>query len=167
MIRVRRFGALNGPFAKWSSLAAKLCSCSPFSHMTSSRPAIIWLITSLCWLAAAFLVVTGLLTAFGIVPLRAGAFLLEGLELMGPVIFFLVAAASTAIGFALIFRWPGARRIAIVFFALFGFAAIPSISSAVMGFRWLIIATEGAKLLSSVLVIFYLMQPDVVAYFER
>jgi len=135
--------------------------------MTSSRPAIIWLITSLCWLAAAFLVVTGLLTAFGIVPLRAGAFLLEGLELMGPVIFFLTAAASTAIGFALIFRWPGARRIAIVFFALFGFAAIPSISSAVMGFRWLIIATEGAKLLSSVLVIFYLMQPDVVAYFER
>ena len=167
MIYSTRFGALNEPFAKWSSLAAKLCSCSPFPHMTSSRPAIIWLITSLCWLGAAFLVVTGLLTAFGIVPLRAGAFLLEGLELMGPVIFFLAAAASTAIGFALIFRWPGARRIAILFFALFGFAAIPSISSAVMEFRWFVIATEGAKLLSSVLVIFYLMQPDVVAYFER
>jgi hypothetical protein len=135
--------------------------------MTSSRPSVIWLIASLCWLSAAFLVITGLLTAFGIVPLRAGAFFLEGLELMGPVIFLVAAAVSTALGFALILRWPGARRLAILFFALFGFAAIPSISSAVVEFRWLIIATEGAKLLSSVLVIFYLMQPDVVAYFER
>jgi hypothetical protein len=135
--------------------------------MTSSRPAVIWVIASLCWLSATFLVITGLLRAFGIVPLRSGAFLLEGLQLMGPVIFFLAAAASIAIGFALILRWPGARRLGILLFALFGFAAIPSISSAVMEFRWLILATEGAKLLSCVLIIFYLMQPDVVTYFQR
>jgi hypothetical protein len=135
--------------------------------MTSSRPGLIWLMASLYWLSAAFLAITGLLTAFGIVPLRSGSFLLEGLELMGPVIFFLAGGASTAIGFALIRRWRGARRLAILLFALFGFAAIPSISSAVMEFRWFVIATEGAKLLSAVLVIFYLMQPDVVAYFER
>jgi hypothetical protein len=135
--------------------------------MSSSRPAVLWLMVSLCWLSGAFLAISGLLATFGIVPLRTGSFLLEGLELMGPVIFFLAAAASTTVGFSLILRWPGARRIAILFFALFGFAAIPSISSAVMEFRWFVIAPEGAKLLSSVLVIFYLMQPDVVAYFER
>ena len=128
---------------------------------------IIWLIASLCWLGAAFLVLTGLLTAFGIVPLRSGSFLLEGLEVMGPIIFFLAAGASALIGFALILRWPAARRLAILLFALFGFAAIPSISSAIAEFRWFVIATEGAKLLSSVLAIFYLMQPDVVDYFQR
>jgi hypothetical protein len=135
--------------------------------MTSPRPSVIWLIASLCWLSAAFLVIIGLLTALGIVPLRSGSFLLEGLELMGPVIFFLAAAASTVVSFALVFRWRGARRLTILLFALFGFAAIPSISSAVMEFRWFVIATEGAKLLSSVLVIFYLMQPEVVTYFRR
>lgn len=128
---------------------------------------VVWVIASFCWLSAAFLVITGLLTTFAILPLRSGAFLLEGLELRGPVIFFLAAAASTSIGLALMLRWLGARRLGILFFALFGFAAIPSISSAVIEFRWLIIVTEGLKLLSSVLVIFYLMQPDVVAYFER
>ena len=134
--------------------------------MTSSR-LVIWLIASLCWLSAAFLVVTGLLTAFGILPLRSGAFLLEGLELMGPGIFFLAAAASTAVGFALIFRWPGSRRAAILLLALFGFAGIPSMSSALAEFRWFATATQAAKLLSSVVGIFYLMQPDIVAYFER
>ncbi len=122
---------------------------------------------SFCWLSAAFLVIAGLLTIFRIAPLRSGSFLLEGLELMGPVIFFLAAGASAFIGFALILRWPGARRLAILLFALFGFAAIPSISSAVTEFRWFVIATEGAKLLLSVLAIFYLMQPDVVDYFHR
>jgi len=135
--------------------------------MRSSRPAVIWVSASLCWLSATFLVVTGLLTTFAIVPLRSGAFLLEGLELMGPVIFFLAAAAATAIGVALMLRWPGARRLAILLFALFGLAAIPSISSAIGEFRWFVIASEGVKLLSSVLVIFYLMQPEVVTYFQR
>jgi hypothetical protein len=135
--------------------------------MTSSRPLTIWLIASLSWLSAAFLVITGLLTAFGIVPLRSGAFLLEGLELMGPIIFFLAAAVSTAIGFALILRWPGARRLGILLFALFGLAGIPSISSGIAEFRWFVIATEGAKLLFSVLVIFSLMQSEVVTYFQR
>ena len=135
--------------------------------MRSSRPAVIWVIASFCWLSATFLVITGLLTTFAIVPLRSGAFLLEGLELMGPVIFFLAAAASTAVGVALMLSWPGARRLAILLFALFGLAAIPSISSAIAEFRWFVIASEGVKLLSSVLVIFYLMQPEVVTYFQR
>jgi hypothetical protein len=135
--------------------------------MMPSRPAVIWLIASFCWLSAAFLVITGLLTASGIVPLRSAAFFLEGLELMGPGIFFLAAGVAAVIGFALILRWPGARRLAILLFALFGFAAIPSISSAVMEFRWFVIAAEGAKLLASVLAIFYLMQPDVVDYLRR
>lgn len=92
--------------------------------------------------------------------------MLEGLELMGPLIFFLVAGTATTIGFALLRRWPGARRLAILLFALYAVAAIPSISSAVTEFRWFVIVTEGAKLLLSVLVIFYLMQPDVAAYFQ-
>ncbi len=86
---------------------------------------------------------------------------------MGPGIFFLAAGTSTALGLALLRRWPGARRGAILLFALFGGAAIPAISSAVVEFRWLFMVSEGAKLLSSVLVIFYLMQPEVVAYFRR
>jgi hypothetical protein len=164
MIHSTLFRALNAPFAKCSSLAAKLCSCSPSHDIFSPRGHLANSIS--LRLSAAFLVITGLLTTFGIVPLRSGSFLLEGLELMGPVLFFLAAAASSAIGFALILRWPSARRLAILVFALFGFAAIPSISSAVMEFPWFVIATEGAKLLSSVLVIFYLRQPDVVAYFQ-
>jgi hypothetical protein len=86
---------------------------------------------------------------------------------MGPIIFLLISAASTAVGFALIFRWPGSRRVAILLLALFGFAAIPSMSSALAEFRWFAAATQAAKLLSSVFGIFYLMQPDIVAYFER
>jgi hypothetical protein len=154
------------PLCKVEQLSCKALQLLTFD-MSSSRPVIIWLIASLCGLSAVFLVITGLLTSFGIVPLRSGSFFLEGLELMGPVIFFLAAGATTVIGCALILRWHGARHLAILLFSLFGFAAIPSISSAVMEFRWFVIATDGAKLLSSVLVIFYLMQPDVVAYFQR
>jgi hypothetical protein len=147
-------------------------SCKALQLLTSMachrhRPKVIWLIASLCWFAAAFLVITGVLTTLDLAPLRSGAYVLEGLELLGPVIFFLAAGTTTAIGFALLGRWPAARRLAILLFALIGFAAIPSISSAVTEFRWFVIVTEGAKLLSSVLVIFYLMQPYVVAYFQR
>ena len=91
--------------------------------MRPSRPVVIWLMASFCWLSAAFLIITGLLTNYGIVPLRSGAFLLEGLELMGPLVFFLVAEASAFIGFALILRWPDARRLAILLFAIFRFCS--------------------------------------------
>jgi hypothetical protein len=135
--------------------------------MSVPRPNPIWLIASLCWIVAAFLIVTGALTTLHRLPLRSGAYVLEGFELMGPVVFFLAAGTAATVGFALLRRWPGARRLAILLFALFASAAIPSISSAVMEFRWLVIVTEGAKLLSSVVLIFYLMQPETVAYFQR
>ncbi len=160
--------------AKWSSLAATVCSYSSFSHirisptgMLVSRPKSVFVIACLCWLVAAYLAVTGILAAFGVQPLRSGAFLLEGFELMGPVIFFLTAVVTAAIGFALIKRLSFARRLAILLFALVGFAAIPALSSAVLEFRWLTLTAEGAKLLVCVLVIFELMQPDVVDYLQR
>ena len=130
------------------------------------RPPGILLIAGACCTAAVFLVITGTLTSFGRLPLRSGAFLLEGFELMGPLIFFLVASLALIVGLALLKPWTLGRRIAIILFALFGFAAIPSVSSAVMEFRWLTLCGEGLKLLSSVLAIFYLLQPDVIDYFQ-
>jgi hypothetical protein len=135
--------------------------------MLVSRPKIVSLIVCLCLLTATFLLITGLLTAFGIQPLRSGAFLLEGLETMGPAIFFLIGLVIGAIGWAVFHRWRGARRLAMLVFALIGFAAIPALSSAVADFRWLALVAEGLKVLTCMLVIFNLMQPDVVEYFQR
>jgi hypothetical protein len=135
--------------------------------MTSSRPNVIWLIASLCWIGAGFLVITGVLIALGRAPLRSGAYVLEGLEVMGPAMFFLTALIATAIGFALLRRWPGGRRIAMLLFAFFGLAAVPAISSAVAEFRWFATVTEGLKPFFAVLMIFHLMQPEVVDYFQR
>ncbi len=135
--------------------------------MLVSRPKSVLVIACLCWFVAAFLAITGILATLGVQPLHSGAFLLEGLELMGPVIFFLAAVVTVATGFALTKRMPFARRLAILLFALIGFAAIPALSSAVVEFRWLTLTEEGLKLLVCVLVIFQLMQPHVVDYFQR
>ncbi len=82
-------------------------------------------------LVSAFLFVTGALAAAGRVALSRAAFLLEGLQLMGPTVFFLVGSvvAVSAIGLLGLRNW--ARRTTSVLLAVTVGGAIPAISSAV------------------------------------
>ena len=45
--------------------------------------------------------------------------------------------------------------------------AVPTVSSAVVDFRFLTLAREGAKVILGVLVLFYLRQPEVRAAFQN
>jgi hypothetical protein len=118
-------------------------------------------------LVSAFLFVTGALAAAGQVALSRAAFLLEGLQLMGPTVFFLVGSvvAVSAIGLLGLRNW--ARRTTSVLLAVTVGGAIPAISSAVVDFRIWSLLPEALKVTICVVTWFYLMQPEVKEAFGR
>src|SRR6266571_2962023 len=100
-----------------------------------NRPLGVTAIAGSLLLVSAFLFLTGALAAAGQVALSKAAFLLEGLQLMGPAVFFLVgsAVAVSAVGLLGLCNW--ARRTTSVLLAVTVGGAIPAISSAVVDFR--------------------------------
>jgi hypothetical protein len=124
-------------------------------------------IAGLMMIAAIYLIVTGVLVAAGYASLATGAPLLNGMETMGPLIFFLAAVllAVCAVALFKLRRW--ARRAAILFAAWFLANAVPTVSEAVAGARLWPLARGGAIIIGSIVGIRYLMDEDVRAAFVK
>lgn len=137
-------------------------------HATGSspRPAGVVAIFALCALLATASLAVAALTAAQRIPLSSGALLLGGgLEQLGPMAFLLYAAVLLLLSLALWKRWRWARR-ATIFVAVAGVAlAVPAISSAVMDSRLFAIARGGAQIIVRVVIVFYLSQEPVKAWF--
>jgi hypothetical protein len=119
-----------------------------------------------CFALAIYLVFNGLLVARGMVSFASGAYLLSGLETMGPAIYLLVACVLALLGFMLLRGWSIARRLAIIASALLLAGAMMPISSAVIYAHVFGIVIHGAKIIVAVMLIRYLLQPEVVDYFS-
>ncbi len=93
--------------------------------------------------------------------------MLGDIAIMGPLIYFLVAAAMAALGYGLLRGWRWTRRLAQVAAALLISGTVVSISSAVMYSQVFGIILHGAKIVLAIVIIRYLMQPEVVEWFGR
>jgi len=136
--------------------------------MFHNCPAGITAIVGLCMLLAATSAVFAALILFGKVPLSSGTLLLAGgLEQRGPLAFVIYAALLLMVAVGLLRGWNLARRTAILLAVVGIVLAVPAISSAVVDSRLFAIAREGAQIIVRVLVVFYLTQEPVIAWFER
>jgi len=118
--------------------------------------------------AALALAVLAVLTAFGRLPLAAGAFLVgSGMETAGPAVFlvFAVLSAITAVGLWRLARW--ARWLAIGLAAWGMWQAVPAISSAVVDFRVVALLREGIAFIVRGVMVWYLMQGETKEAFGR
>jgi hypothetical protein len=140
------------------------------SHIqfTVNRPAGVRGIAALFVAVAAYLLTVALimLVAPGTLSMATGAPLLFGLELAGPYMFLLVAAAAafTAWGLWCLHNW--ARRVAALA-ALIGIVMlVPKVSGDVSGGRYGILALGGLQIMIRVLIAWYLYQAPVIQAFE-
>ncbi len=124
---------------------------------------------AICFLlCAAYLAVLGIISLVdpGVVSMRWGEPLLEGLELAGPYMFLLVAAVGALTGYGLLRRNRWARRVAIGI-ALFGLVMlIPDVSSAVIEYRMGKLAIAGLGVIVRVMMVWYLYQEPVKEIFS-
>ncbi len=118
-------------------------------------------------LASAYLFALAALSAAGRAPLAWGAYLLEGLELRGPVIFVAAALASSAAGIGLLGQRNWARRLTCGLAAALMMGAVPAVSSAVIDFRFWTLLREGVKVVGGTAAWFYLTQPETRSAFVR
>jgi hypothetical protein len=134
----------------------------------ADRPAGVTAIAGLFLLAAIYLLLVGLvmLASPGLVSMAAGADLLGGLEVAGPYMFLLMAAAGTAIGLGLLRRHNWARRLTIVIAMIGIVLLVPTVSRAVVGFRIGKLAWGGLGMIVRVMIVWYLHQPHVKEVFE-
>ena len=131
--------------------------------MKPGRPAGLTVVALAFLLAAAYLCVVGLtmLARPGLVSMAAGAELLGGLELAGPYMFLLTAGVGLAVAFGLhrLQRW--ARWVAILV-ALAGMVLLlPSVSSALIDFRFGRLAWGGLGIMVRAMMVWYLFQEPV------
>jgi cell division protein FtsW (lipid II flippase) len=134
----------------------------------ADRPAGVTAIAGLFLLAAIYLLLVGLvmLASPGLVSMAAGADLLGGLEVAGPYMFLLMAAAGTAIGLGLLRRHNWARRLTIVIAMIGIVLLVPTVSRAVEGFRIGKLGWGGLGMIVRVMIVWYLHQPHVKEVFE-
>jgi hypothetical protein len=118
-------------------------------------------------LASAYLAVVGARAWAGRVPLMRGAYLLEGLEVMGPGAFGAAALLAGAAALGLLRRRNWGRRLALVLAAALLGGAVPGVSSAVIDFRFANLAREGVKVIAAAAACFYLSQPETRAAFLK
>ena len=131
--------------------------------MTSERSAGITAVAVAFLLAAGYLLVVGLtmLTSPGLVSMAAGAELLGGLELAGPYMFLLVAGVGAAVGLGLLRLHRWARWMAILI-ALVGVVfLLPSVSSALIDFRFGRLVWGGLGVIVRTMIVWYLFQEPV------
>ena len=93
--------------------------------------------------------------------------MLGDIAIMGPLIYFIVAVAMATLGYGLLRGWRWTRRLAQVAAALLISGTVVSISSAVMYSQVFGIILHGAKIVLAIVIIRYLMQPEVVEWFGR
>ncbi len=124
---------------------------------------------AICFLlCAAYLAFLGIISLVdpGVVSMRWGEPLLEGLELAGPYMSLLVAAVGALTGYGLLRMNRWARRTAIGI-ALFGLVMlIPDVSSAVIEYRMGKLAIAGLGVIVRVMVVWYLYQEQVKEIFS-
>ncbi len=134
----------------------------------SWRPAGVTAIATLLFSAAGYLGLLAVIMLFspGTISMTMGAPLLNGLEVAGPYMFFLVGAAGAAIGYALLKLNNWARRLAIFAALLGAFMLIPSVSAAAVDFRPALLWT-GSNLMIRVIVVWYLYQSPVTESFQK
>ena len=89
------------------------------------------------FLAASYLLIAGLIMLLrpGLVPMSAGAALLDGLELAGPYMFLLVAGVGGLVAFGLWRLKKWARWMAILVASIGIVMLVPVVSSAILDFR--------------------------------
>jgi hypothetical protein len=137
--------------------------------MDVDRPAGVTAIASAFFLAAAYLLVLGIIMLLdhGAISMTLGSPLLGGLELAGPYMFLLMAAIGGLIGTGLLRLRNWARWMAIAA-ALAGIVGLmPDVSSAVVGFRAGKLAWSALGVIVRVMMLWYLYQAPVVETFVR
>jgi hypothetical protein len=133
------------------------------------RPVGVSLIAALFLLAAAYLIVVGvvMLLSPGTVSISAGADLLGGLEVAGPYMFLLMAVVGLAIGVGLLRIHNWARRLAIVTALLGMVLLLPAVSSAVLDFRIAKLVWGGLGVMVRAMIVWYLYQQPIKEVFTR
>jgi hypothetical protein len=136
--------------------------------MTRERPAGVTAVAIAFLLAAAYLLVVGLtmLVRPGLISMAAGAELLGGLELAGPYMFVLVAVVGAVIAAGIWKLQNWARWLAILAAMIGVVLLLPSVSSAILDFRFGKLAGDGLGVILRVMIVWYLFQPAVKEAFE-
>jgi multidrug transporter EmrE-like cation transporter len=131
--------------------------------MKLERPAGVTAVTIAFLLTAAYLLTVGLtmLARPGLISMAAGAELLGGLELAGPYMFLLTAAVGVAVALGLwrLHRW--ARWTAILIAMIGMVLLLPSVSSAVIDFRFARLVWGGLGVIVRAIIVWYLFQEPV------
>jgi hypothetical protein len=120
-----------------------------------------------CFALAAYLAVNGLLVMLGVLSFASGAYLLGGLETMGPLIYIIVAVAVAVLGLGLLRGWRWSRRLAVIASGLLIAGAVMPVSAAVVYSQILGIIVHGVKIILAIVIIRYLLQPEMVEWFGR
>jgi uncharacterized protein involved in cysteine biosynthesis len=137
--------------------------------VTRQRPAGVTVTAIVFFSAAAYLLAAGLVMVIrpGLLSIDVGWPLLTGLELTGPIVFFVVAGVDAVIGLGLLWLENWIRWFAILV-AVLGVAMLfPSLSAAVFGLRFGKLAWGGLGVILRVLIVQYLVRPDVRDAFEK
>lgn len=127
------------------------------SNEERERPALIVPITLCTFLYSTILLGCGVLSLAGNMSMRLGAQLLGGgLEVMGPVPYFIFSIAFAAGAWGLLRTKNWARRLMIVLCTLGVVLLVPHISSAVVDERWIAMSVDGLQILTRVAIASYL-----------
>jgi len=121
------------------------------------RPALIAPIAIVCFGFGIVLCTSGVLSLIGRMPMHAGAQLIgSGLEIMGPIPYFLYTIAFAAGGLGLLQRQNWARLLIVVTCAVGILFLVPNISSAVIDERYAAMSLDGLQILVRVAIASYL-----------
>lgn len=131
--------------------------------MTAERPAGVTAVAAVFFLAAAYLLVVGLVMLLrpGVVSMAAGAELLGGFALAGPYMFLLLAGIGMAVALGLwrLHRW--ARWLAILIAMIGVVLLLPSVSSALIDFRFGKLVWGALGVMVRTMIVWYLFQEPV------
>jgi hypothetical protein len=135
--------------------------------VTEERPPGVTAVAFGFLLAASYLLIAGLIMLLrpGLVPMSAGAALLDGLELAGPYMFLLVAGVGGLVAFGLWRLKKWARWMAILVASIGIVMLVPVVSSAILDFRVGRLAWTGLETVLRVMVVWYLWQAPVIEAF--
>ncbi len=123
------------------------------------RPALIVPIAVMAFAYASVVCVCGVLSLLGQMPMRFGVQLIgSGLEVMGPVPYFLIAFLFASVAWGLLRARQWARRLMILACGVGVVLLVIPISSAVMDERWLAMSADGAQILLRVAIASYLLR---------
>jgi hypothetical protein len=131
------------------------------------RPSGVTTIAVVFLLLGLYLVALAVLIASGSASLMSGAYVLEGLQLMGVVAYVSVAILALASAAGLLYCKSWARRLGCLLIAALFVGAIPAVSAAVVDFRFWSLIRDGSKVIACAAAWFYLSQPQTRAAFRK